>query len=261
MVSSSVPKKQLRAIVVDDEPLARRLVAALARTEPDLDVVAECANAREAIEAIATHAPDVILLDIELPGGSGMELARQIDPVEGPVLVFITAHEQFAAEAYDAWPADYVMKPVQTARWKRALNRVRRIIQLRADAAGEHGPEPAPPGTRYLDRTFVRSEDRIHMIRLSDVAAAESVGNYVKLHTAGGVFTLRCTLGALELRLDPRRFVRVHRSYIVNVDAIREIVALSHGEYKIVLARGMTMPLTRRYRGVLDRFAIAADGR
>lgn len=254
----------LQAIIVDDEPPARRLLSALLRAEPDVVVTAECETALEALTAIAAARPDFILLDIQLPGSSGLELARQIDPVDGPVLVFITAHEKFAAEAFDVCPVDYILKPVQEARFRRAVQRVRRMIQLReeralpdAELAGRAGTTPTP---RYLDRTFVRMDDRIRPVRMADVFLIESVGNYVKLHTSAGSHILRSSLSAVELRLDPRRFLRSHRSFIVNVDAIREIIALPHGEYRIVMERGIEIPLSRRYRERLDRFAVAAMG-
>lgn len=248
----------LRALIVDDEPPARRLLASLVAAESDMHVVGECGSAQEALAAIPVLDPHFILLDIEMPGGSGLDLARQIDPVEGPVLIFITAHEQFAAEAYEVWPADYILKPLQAARWQRALNRVRRIVYLRSEAALVREPARPSAPARYLDRTFVRSDDRIRPIRFHDVCLIEAVGNYVKLHTADATHLLRSTLGAVELRLDPRRFFRAHKSYIVNVDAIREIIALTHGEYRIVLDDGVEIPMGRRYRSTLDRFTVAA---
>lgn len=246
----------IRTMIVDDEPLARRLLASLLREEQGVDLSCECATAEEAIDAMAEGRPDLLFVDIEMPGSSGLELARQLDPVDGPVVVFVTAHAAFAAEAFDVSPVDYIVKPLQLPRWRRAMQRARRALELRRGDA----PLDTPPAAgRYLDRTFVRSEDRIHPVRLTDVVMIEALGNYVKLHTATRVHILRCTLAAMELRLDPRQFVRVHRSKIVNVETIREITALAHGDYRIVTTSNLVVPLSRRYRDRLDRFSVAGE--
>lgn len=244
-------------MIVDDEPLARRLLVSLLRDEEDMTVSAECATAEDAIDALSAVGPDLLFLDIEMPGCSGLELARQLDPGSGPVVVFVTAHSGFAADAFDLSPVDYLVKPLQTARWRRALQRVRRALAFRAGVDGSEATACRP--SRYLERTFVRNEGRIHPVRLADVILIEAVGNYVKLHTATRSYLLRCTLGAMELRLDPRQFIRVHRSTIVNVDMIRDITIKAHGDYTVVLAGNRTVPLSRRYRDRLDRFSVAGE--
>ena len=238
----------MRIVIVDDEPLARSRLRQILTGEAGVDVVAECGDAKEARAAIEKHRPDAVFLDIEMPGESGLSLARELESAGHPVVI-VTAHEQYALEAFDVAPVDYVLKPPEAARCRRAISRVARVL----DARGGSGRT-----NRYLDRLFVKSGDRLVHVRVRDVDTLEALGNYVKVRAGGKAFVLRASLSALESRLDPAVFVRTHRSHIVNLTRIRELVAVSHGDYQIILEQGATAPLSRVYREKLGFFVLSA---
>ena len=234
----------MRIIIVDDESLAR---ARMRQVLGDLgaEIVAECSDVDEARAAIEAANADAVFLDIEMPGPSGLELARELEAAGHPLVVFVTAHPQYAVKAFDVAPVDYVLKPAETVRCRRALKRIERILEARRapENGGGHG--------KYLDRVFVKEGDRLVHLPTKDIEIIEALGNYVKLRAAGRTFVVRGSLSALEGRLNPTRFVRTHRSYIVNVARVRELQPLSHGDYNVLLDSGQSAPLSRVYR---DRF-------
>lgn len=238
----------MRIVIVDDEPLARSRLRQVLGGEAGVEVVAECSDVREARAALERHRPDAVFMDIEMPGESGLTFARELEAAGHPVVI-VTAHEQYAVEAFDVAPVDYVVKPPEPARCRRALQRVARVMEARSGA---------PRSSRYLDRLFVKSGDRLVHVRVRDVEAIEALGNYVKVRAGGKSYVLRASLSALESRLDPTVFVRTHRSHIVNLTRIRELVAVSHGDYQIILEQGATAPLSRVYREKLGFFVLSA---
>ena len=238
----------MRIVIVDDEPLARSRLKQVLAGEPGVDVVAECGDVREARAALERFRADAVFMDIEMPGESGLTFARELEAAGHPVVI-VTAHEQYALEAFDVAPVDYVVKPPEAARCRRALQRLARVIEARSGAARS---------PRYLDRLFVKSGDRLVHVRVRDVDAIEALGNYVKVRAAGKAYVLRASLSALESRLDPAVFVRTHRSHIVNLTRIRELVAVSHGDYQVILEQGATAPLSRVYREKLGFFVLSA---
>lgn len=241
----------MRAVVVDDEPLAGAHLQEVLRSDASVQVVAVCRNAREAREAIAAHDPDLLFLDIEMPGASGLELAREAEGAGRPLVVFVTAHERYAVDAFDVAPVDYVLKPADPLRCRRATARAARILEARTGA----GVAPHAP---YLSRLFVKQDDRLLSVPVADIEYAEALGNYVKLRARGKVHVVRGSLSALESRLDPAVFIRTHRSFIVNVTRIRELVPVSHGDYTILVESGARVPLSRVYRENLEVFVLAA---
>jgi two-component system, LytTR family, response regulator len=246
----------MRAIVVDDEPLAGAHLHEVLRSDGSVEVVAVCRSAREARAAVAAHDPDLLFLDIEMPGTNGLDLAREAEAAGRPLVVFVTAHERYALDAFDVAPVDYILKPADPLRCRRATARAARILEARAGAGG--ALERFAPRTSYLNRLFVKHDERLLSVAVADIEYIEALGNYVKLHARGRVHVVRGSLSALESRLDPAVFNRTHRSYIVNMTRIRELVAVSHGDYMVVVESGARVPLSRVYRENLAVFALVA---
>jgi two-component system, LytTR family, response regulator len=242
----------MRVLITDDEPLARAHLLNVLGTHPDLEIVATCGDAEETFAAIAEHDPDALFLDIEMPGANGLELARQIEAAGRPLIVFVTAYLDYAYAAFDVAPVDYVLKPAEPLRCRRALHRIQRILDARRHTSA------ATDARTHLERVFVKDGDRLLHVQLDDVDTIEALGNYVKLRTRARTFVLRGSLSAFESRLDPAVFIRTHRSHMVNIRRVRELVAVSHGDYVVVMHDGTTtVPLSRMYRGRLDTLSLA----
>ncbi|HEX6096490.1 MAG TPA: LytTR family DNA-binding domain-containing protein [Thermoanaerobaculia bacterium] len=242
----------MRVLIADDELLARAHLQHVLGTHPDVEIVAACGDAEETLAAIAEHDPDALFLDIEMPGTNGLDLARHVEAAGRPLIVFVTAYVNYALDAFDVSPVDYVLKPAEPLRCRRALNRIQRVLDARRGT-------PAEARARtYLKRVFVKDGERFLHVQMDDVDAIEALGNYVKLRTRARTFVLRGSLSALESRLDPAVFIRTHRSHMVNIRRVRELVAVSHGDYLVVLHDGTTtVPLSRMYRGRLETLTSA----
>jgi two-component system, LytTR family, response regulator len=234
----------LRVVIADDEPLARSRLRALLADHADVIVEAEAEDSAAALQAIRTLKPDLVLLDIEMPGGGGVELARRLHVTPAPFVVFVTAHAEHAVEAFAAGAVDYLLKPFDEPRLATSLARAREALAGRRALAGTTG---------HLERVAVSLGKRTLFVATAAIDWLAASGNYVELHVGGEVHLMRGTLGALELQLDPRVFVRVHRSYVVRLDAVKELRSLGAGEQRIVLADGMELPVSPRYRDRLPR--------
>ncbi len=241
----------LRALIVDDEPLARDGMRLMLRAMSDVDIVGEAGDGVAAVRAIATLRPDVVLLDIQMPGMSGFDVLAQTAPEHLPLIVFVTAHDEHALKAFNVHAFDYLLKPVNRERLTEAMSRVRadlsrgapdrdRVLDVLQDPAVERPP-------RAL-RFTVRDRDRYVLVRASDIDWIEAAANYVRLNTRGRGFMLRMTLVEMERRLDPAEFIRIHRSTIVNASRITEIRPDAHGDYDVVLTEGRTLKMSRSYR-------------
>lgn len=231
----------IRALIVDDELLACRRLRRLLRAEADVAVVGECADGDSALAAIRREGPDLVFLDVQMPGVDGLSLLDKVAPggvARRPEVVFVTAHDQYAARAFDHAAVDYVLKPIVPERLREAVRRARlRLAKGDTEA-------PAPP----LDRLLVRERGRAFFVRSEDVDWVEAAGNYARLHQGRRVHAVRTALSALERRLDPRRFRRVSRSALVNVDRVAEIQPWFHGDGLVILQSGTRVRLSRRYR-------------
>lgn len=235
----------VRAIIVEDEPLARARLRALLAPDSDVVVVAEADNARAGAELIQQLRPDLLFLDIHMPEISGLELARSIEAGAPPAVVFITAHPEYAIDAFEMNAADYLVKPLDGERVARAIDRARRFI-----AGGR-----AVVRTRTLprrERFAVRTRSEIVFVKAMQIDWIAAEGNYVRLHTADASYLLRESMQSVEESLDPSTFIRVHRSAIVNLDRVRKLVTSADGTPSIVLATGATIPLGPSYRGRLE---------
>ena len=244
---------KLRTLIVDDERLARLKLRRFLDEQPDVEIVGECGSGAEAVERIRTERPDLVFLDIQMPGLDGFAVLREIRTREvGPGwsgrVVFVTAHDEHAVRAFEVEALDYLLKPFDRSRFQQTLDRVRRERRQTLDekiaALLERIERPEPP----LDRILVRSGGRMSFVKLRDVDWIEADDNYVRLHAGRETHLVRDTLRRLEPRLDPGLFLRIHRSAIVNVEAIAEIRSLFHGDYDVLLRNGTALPVGRTWR-------------
>lgn len=251
----------LRVVVADDEPLARRMVTTLLARERDVVVVAECANGRETVDVVRSLAPDVLFLDVRMPGATGIEVLEQLGPGIVRAVVLVTAFDDYAVSAFEHHALDYVLKPVDADRFRTTMQRVRdRLHEHRSATLADetlraiarvYGSVPAERREQYLTRVVVRSTRSVTVVELADVDWVEADGDYVRLHVGPKSHLVRGTLGALEPRLDPREFVRIHRSAIVRLSRVRDLVPQLHGDYRITLTTGARLRLSRSYRARL----------
>ena len=233
----------IRTLIIDDEPLARSRIRAMLATHPDIDVVAECSNAGEAAALLRDEPAALLLLDIEMPGGSGFEIVRSTSAGSGPAIVFVTAHEEFALEAFEANAVDYLVKPFSQERLDRALWRVRRFVE---------GKGMARPSRRWRERFGVRMRGEVVFVRVSSIDWIAGAGNYVRLYTGSESHLLRESLQNLAAELDPAVFLRVHRSAIVNIERVKKLAPGPDGSLSIILQNATAVPLGPTYRAALE---------
>lgn len=253
---------RVRALIVDDEELGRRVLRTLLALDDDVEVVGEAASATEARRKISETRPDLVFMDIEIPGGSGIEVVQQIEaPL--PYVIFVTAHPEFALPAFELQAVDYLVKPVQRQRFAgsvlRAKQRIaeRRVaglaMQIVGAAAGMNGDKPAVPAARYADQMTIRIRRRMFSLEVSDISWIQGASQYSRVHTKSGEYLLSRTLASLECELDPKRFFRIHRSAIVNAAHVREVRSSGDGRYNIYLHGGQALPMGRARREILEK--------
>jgi two-component system, LytTR family, response regulator len=249
----------LRVVVADDEPIGRQRLVRLLQAEPETEVVAACADGEEAVEAIREHAPDVVLLDIQMPQLDGFEVVAALGESQPPAVIFVTAHDQYALRAFEIHAFDYLLKPVDQDRLRDAIGRAvspgnraaqgsttRRILGLLEELnARERG--------RGRDRLVVRTPERAFFLRAETVDWVEAAGKFVHLHVGRAVHALRESMAELEQELDAARFLRISRSIIVNIDRIQEIQPWFQGDYVLILTDGTRLTSTRGYRDNMRR--------
>lgn len=252
-------RRTLRVLIVDDERPARQKLRRLVAADPAVEAVFEAADGVGALELVRAESPDILLLDVQMPGVDGFGVVDALDPDARPHVVFVTAFDEYAVRAFDAHAVDYVLKPFDAERFARAFARAKEAVASRRDGeerrrleralAEMRGERPQP-----LERLLVEAGERAVLLPLRDVERLEAARNYVTVHAGGERYRLRTTLDRLEERLDPRRFVRVHRSTIVAVERVAELAPWSHGDYTVLLRSGARVRLSRRYRDRLERF-------
>ena len=244
----------LRVVIVDDEPPARARLRRLLKAHDAFEIAAECSDGAAAVQAIESAQPDLVLLDVQMPELDGFEVLRALDMPRLPAVIFVTAFDSYALRAFEVHALDYVVKPVDAARFDRALSHARqRISEQRSAGEGLTNLIRQLARERtHLKRIPVRSEGRVKVIDLADVDWMSAADNYVTLHVGGQEYLLRDTLSALEQRLDAGDFVRVHRSTIVRVDRIAELLPDLHGDYRVRLKNGAEVALSRTYRTRLE---------
>jgi two-component system, LytTR family, response regulator len=236
-----------RVLIADDEAPARRVVRSYLAGREDVEVVAEAENGLEVVDGVRSLEPHLVVLDIQMPGMTGFEAIQAIGAAAMPATIFATAYDEFALRAFDVHAVDYLLKPFSRQRFDRAFDRALQRIGDDRDHIGRLVAS-LPQTSAYLERIVVRHGDRLFFLPAGDVLHLSAEGNYVRLHTAEGSHLIRGTLADLETRLDPKRFARIHRSGIVNIDAIKEVRAHFHGDYIVALRNGESVRLSRRYQ-------------
>ena len=255
-----------RILVVDDEPLGRRRLLDLLADEPDVEVVGTAADGAAAIAAIRSSRPNLVFLDVQMPRMSGLDVVRELGPVELPLTVFVTAYDQYAIQAFNAAAVDYLVKPFADERFEEALRRARRRVDtdslghlheqllalLQGDPAAASPPMPGP-GPRYLERIAVQMKGRMRVVPVGKIDYITANGAYAELHVGSDHYVIRDSMQQLEERLDPERFIRVHRSSIVRLDLVEALLRSEGSEYEVQLKGGARLRVGRSRREALER--------
>ena len=272
---------KITTLIVDDEALSRRGIEIRLREASDFEIVAQCANGREALAAVRQYKPEVVFLDIQMPGLSGLDVLAHLPQDSLPVIVFVTAYDQYAIRAFDAKAVDYLLKPVDDARFRAALERVRnhvrarnaasqrdRLMEIIAEITGSgelaleelltHGPKAAEP--RRPDILPIRQGRETVRVPISTIEWVDAAGDYMCIHAGGNTHILRGTMKELEEVLDPKLFQRVHRSTIVNLSLVKSLRAHMNGEYFLTLEGGHELKLSRTYRDKVEYFLKGTRG-
>jgi len=276
---------KIRALIVDDEPLARERIRSLLHDESDIELSGEFENGSLAVDAIRKDAPDLLFLDVQMPEMDGFGVLRAIGPERVPAVIFVTAYDEYALRAFDANAMDYLLKPFDQERFRRSLERARALLQLdragrlndklqalmtylnldpsqlsqlsqppassAASASGTHGNGHSH--ALQSDRLVVKSGGRVYFLKTDEIDWVEAAGNYVRLHVSKDSHLMRETMNGIEARLDTRSFMRIHRSTLVNLERIKELQPLFHGDYVVLLRDGTRLTLSRGYRDKLQQ--------
>ncbi|TRW14521.1 LytR/AlgR family response regulator transcription factor [Glacieibacterium frigidum] len=261
----------IRTILVDDEPLAIQGLELRLQAFDDVEIVERCANGREAIRAIRTQKPDLVFLDIQMPGFDGFSVVSGLADIEPPLFVFVTAFMQHAVKAFEAHAVDYLMKPVEEDRLAATLERVRqrltekrsceeteRLKEILSEVAPDAMPETAggeePSANRFEKVINIKDRGQIFRVEVGDIERIDAAGDYMCIYTADQTLILRETMKDLEKRLDPRKFQRIHRSTIVNLDNVKSVRPHTNGECFLILGSNTQVKVSRSYRDVVARF-------
>jgi len=253
----------INALIVDDEPLARDRIRELLKDHPEVEVIGEARNGREAIDSIAAHKPDLVFLDVQMPDLDGFDVLQNLQVEKMPLIIFVTAYDQHALRAFEVHAVDYLTKPFDRKRFADAVEHAKVFMK------GANEPDTARilsmlqelrTGARYLERFAVKNGETVFFVRAEDVDAIEAQGNYVRLSVAKSSHLLRDTLNNIESQINPRRFVRIHRRTIVNIDRVKEVQTWARGEYRVVLLTGAYYTLSRTYRQHFEKFIKLGHG-
>jgi two-component system LytT family response regulator len=253
---------KISTIIVDDEPLARERLKRFLRDEPDVQVVGECGNGADALKQIRAIKPELVFLDIQMPEKDGFEVVEALDGGHVPAIIFVTAYDQYALQAFEVHALDYLLKPFNRERFRRAVAHARaQIEKIRLGNLDERLSSllaDLQTGRRYLERLVVKSVGRVFFLRTAEIDWIEAAGNYLKLHVGRDSHMIRETMNSIESKLDPAVFLRIHRSTIVNIDRIKELHPMFSGDYSVILRNGTELALSRNYR---DRFLDVFEGK
>jgi two-component system LytT family response regulator len=241
----------IRTLIVDDEVLARRNLSSLLDLEPDFALVGECSEGQAALEAIATLRPDLVFLDIQMPMLDGFGVLGGVRPERMPLVVFVTAYDQFAVKAFEAQALDYLLKPFRRERFRATLERVRRSI-----AARDSNPTQSADAVQSM---IVKCRDRLAFVHFDSLEFIRAAANYVQLHLGDAMYEVRERIAVMEERLPANRFLRIHRSYIVNIAAVKELCAAGGGEFMVCLRRGRELPVGPNYVAAVHKALLMAN--
>jgi two-component system LytT family response regulator len=252
-------------LLIDDEPLARKRLRQFLREYEDCNILGECGDGREAVNRIRELRPDVVFLDVQMPEVSGLDVLNALEPLERPLVVFVTAHDEYAVRAFEVHAVDYLLKPFDRERFRAAYEHARAIVDDRSAIAerekltallsetGRMSPMPESTPDMLHDRILVKTGTRVLFLNPCDIDWVEAAGNYVKLHVANDEYIVRESITRLEAMLAARQFARVHRSTIVNLNRVRELRPWFSGEMIIVMNSGTELKLSRTYRRDLEK--------
>jgi two-component system LytT family response regulator len=246
----------VRTLIVDDEPLARDKLRAFLARHPGFDLVGEAGDGLTAARQIDELSPDLVLLDIQMPELDGFEVLAAVEREPLPYIIFVTAYDHYAVQAFEVGAIDYLLKPVAPDRFDQALARARNQMDRGTGDLADRlarALEQVAPARPRVERFLVKEQGRSHFVPAAEVEWIEAAGNYLKLHTGGVLHLVRATMKEIESRLDPARFARIHRTAIVNLDRIQYLEPWSHGDQLLVLKTGEKLTLSRRYRDRLPR--------
>lgn len=272
-MNTTAATARIRAIIVDDEELARRGIELRLADHPDIEIVAQCANGREALEAVAREQPQLMFLDIQMPGLSGFDVVARIPQESLPIIVFVTAFDHYALHAFEAQALDYLLKPINESRFQQAINRARaqieqrtavtqqeKLLRMLAHAQGTAALDGASLQREELERTRryaqilpIRDDSETVRVNVATIDWIDAAGDYMCVHAGGRTYVLRETMKSLEAILDPKIFQRVHRSTIVNIGRVRRLRPHTNGEYFLTLEDGQEIKLSRSYRDRVDQ--------
>jgi two-component system LytT family response regulator len=247
---------RMRVLIADDEPLARERLRMLLASEDSLEVIAECQTGSEAIDSITRLQPDLVFLDVQMPGATGFDVIEAIGPARMPLVVFVTAYDKYALRAFDVHALDYLLKPFDRERFEQTLARARQQIERRSTGDLERRllelVQDLKGASHKLERFVIKTGGRVFFVRSDEIDWIEAAGNYVKLHVGTDAHLFRETMNAVEAQLDPGTFFRIHRSHIVNIERVKELQPWFNGEYVVFLKNGTRLTLSRGYREKLQ---------
>ena len=265
--------QSIRTLVVDDEPLAREGILALLAQDPEIEVVGSCADGQTAVTTIRSQRPDLVFLDVQMPKRTGFEVIAELKPAERPAVVFVTAYDQYAIQAFENCAVDYLLKPFRDARFAGALARAKAEIRkqrvvgmgetmerllasvqamVRTGTSPLAAPVPSAPA-EPSDRVVIKAGSDLHFIKTADIVWVEAQADFVRVHTTGAAQLVRETLQNFESRLDPARFLRIHRSSLVNLDHVKKATPALYGDYMVQMSDDTKLRLSRKNRGKLKQ--------
>jgi two-component system, LytTR family, response regulator len=248
----------IRTVIAEDEPLARNKLASLLTEEPDVQLLAACGNVPKTIEEVLRHRPDLLMLDVEMPGGNGFDVLEAISGAVAPAVIFTTAFDNYAVKAFEAQALDYLLKPFDKERLQKSLNRARLVIKngAVADQANRIQTLARDPKLNPInpERFIIKSGGRVLFLNVNEIDWIEAAANYVKIHAGKDIHLMRETMNGIEKRLDPKRFLRIHRSIIANQNKMRELRTCNSGEFIVTMKDGKELAGSRSYRPSVQPF-------
>jgi two-component system LytT family response regulator len=243
---------RMRVLIVDDEPLARKRIKRMLAGDVEVEIVGDCASGHEALAMIRDREPDLVFLDIQMPEMDGFSVLKAVAPDRMPLIIFVTAYDQYALRAFEFYALDYLLKPFDRRRFEKAMQRAReRILKEKGDEMNQRTIallEEIKARSHHLSRLVVKAGGRVFFIKTEEIDWIEAEGKYVRLHVGKESHLLREAISSLEAQLDPAKFLRIHRSTIVNIDRIRELQPWFHNEYRVILRDGTELMLSRSCR-------------
>ena len=243
---------KIQTVIVDDEPLARKFLREMLGNDPQVEIVAECANGYEALRAVKKLKPDLLFLDIQMPELDGFAVLQALEWEHVPLVIFVTAYDQYAMRAFEVHALDYLLKPFDDHKFERAMNRAKTQIRGRENKNTDESMmgllKDLKDRSSYIERIQIKSADKIILLKTEKIDWIESDDNYVKIHSGKSSHQIRDTITNLERQLNPAMFLRIHRSTIVNIESIDALQPLYQGDYRVILNNGAQLTLSRRYR-------------